>query len=163
MSCLNGRGMSGEGAARVSMVMIVMSEANKPEHVEIVRAERAKIGAIMGQDEETGIRDDDDGRFAKSDADAAMLKKPWRRYITAKTKKGAGVPGNTQQVAFVPVGADACRNQSLYPGDLLHCSLNGQKNDEIAGWRAKALGCWPGIPDLFVPAPVGGFRACLSR
>lgn len=121
------------------------------------RTETAKNDAIMGQDEDTGIRDMTTALNAKSDADAAMPKKPSARYITAKPRKAQAYPEHAQQVAFVQ-WARMRRNQSLYPGlDLLHCSLNGQKMTKSQAGRARAAGMLAGIPDLFVPAPVGGF------
>ena len=135
--------------------MIVMSEAQLRTRQK--RTETAKNDAIMGQDDDTGIRRMTTALNAKSDADAAMPKKPSARYMTAKPRKAQAYPEHAQQVAFVQ-WARMRRNQSLYPGlDLLHCSLNGQKMTKSQAGRAKASGMLAGIPDLFVPAPVGGF------
>ena len=121
------------------------------------RTETAKVGAITGQDEDTGIRDISTALNAISDSDAAMPEKPAARYMTSKPKRPQSYPEHAQQVAFVQ-WARMRRNQSQYPGlDLLHCSLNGQKMTKSQAGRARAAGMLAGIPDLFVPAPVGGY------
>ena len=46
-----------------------------------------------------------------------------------------------------------------YPNlDLLHCSLNGVKLSGTQAKIAKAQGMLSGVPDLFLPVPIGGYH-----
>ncbi len=46
-----------------------------------------------------------------------------------------------------------------YPNlDLLHCSLNGVKLSKTQAGIAKGQGMLSGVPDLFLPVPIGGYH-----
>ncbi len=46
-----------------------------------------------------------------------------------------------------------------YPNlDLLHCSLNGVKLSGTQAKIAKGQGMLSGVPDLFLPVPIGGYH-----
>jgi len=46
-----------------------------------------------------------------------------------------------------------------YPNlDLLHCSLNGVKLSALQATKSKQQGMLSGVPDLFLPVPVGGYH-----
>lgn len=46
-----------------------------------------------------------------------------------------------------------------YPNlDLLHCSLNGVKLSALQATKSKQQGMLSGVPDLFLPVPMGGYH-----
>ena len=46
-----------------------------------------------------------------------------------------------------------------YPNlDLLHCSLNGVKLSALQATKSKQQGMLSGVPDLFLPVPIGGYH-----
>jgi len=50
-------------------------------------------------------------------------------------------------------------NPTRYPNlDLLHCSLNGVKLTKTQSGIAKGQGMLSGVPDLFLPVPVGKYH-----
>ena len=50
-------------------------------------------------------------------------------------------------------------NPKRYPNlDMLHCSLNGVKLTKTQAVIAKSQGMLSGMPDLFLPVPMGGYH-----
>jgi len=83
----------------------------------------------------------------------AIAKQP---TIKAVRKKRNAQPEAIEQAAVV---AWARNNERKYPFLwMLHSSLNGLKRTKAAQGKAKASGMLSGVPDLFLPVPMGAFK-----
>lgn len=73
-----------------------------------------------------------------------------------KLKKRNAQPEAIEQAEVV---AWARNNQRNYPFLwMLHSSLNGLKRTKAARGKAKASGMLSGVPDLFLPVPIGLYK-----
>jgi len=92
----------------------------------------------------------------KTMIDKAISKQPLiKPSRTKKTTKHTEANYQQQVVEW----AKWAYKTGKYPNlDLLHCSLNGVKLSALQAIKAKQQGMLSGIPDLFLPVPMGGYH-----
>ena len=74
----------------------------------------------------------------------------------SRTKKRNAQPEAAEQEKVIKWARD---NENNYPFLwMLHSSLNGVKLSKIQAGKAKASGMLSGVPDLFLPVPMGGYH-----
>ena len=87
--------------------------------------------------------------------DNAISKQPLIKPRTKKPIKHTEANYQQQVVEW----ARLAHMSGKYPNlDLLHCSLNGVKLSALQATKSKQQGMLSGIPDLFLPVPIGGFH-----
>lgn len=91
----------------------------------------------------------------KTMIDNAISKQPLIKPRTKKPIKHTEANYQQQVVEW----ARWAHRSGKYPNlDLLHCSLNGVKLSALQAAKAKQQGMLSGVPDLFLPVPIGGYH-----
>ena len=90
--------------------------------------------------------------------DKAISKQPLIKPSRTKKPIKHTEANYQQQVIEWSKWAYKC-NPIAYPNlDLLHCSLNGVKLSALQATKSKQQGMLSGVPDLFLPVPIGGYH-----
>jgi hypothetical protein len=91
----------------------------------------------------------------KTMIDNAISKQPLIKPRTKKPIKHTEANYQQQVVEW----ARLAHMSGKYPNlDLLHCSLNGVKLSALQATKSKQQGMLSGVPDLFLPVPIGGYH-----
>jgi hypothetical protein len=91
----------------------------------------------------------------KTMIDNAISKQPLIKPRTKKPIKHTETNYQQQVVEW----ARLAHMSGKYPNlDLLHCSLNGVKLSALQATKSKQQGMLSGVPDLFLPVPIGGYH-----
>ncbi len=87
--------------------------------------------------------------------DNAISKQPLIKPCAKKPTKHTEANYQQQVVEW----ARWAHRSGKYPNlDLLHCSLNGVKLSALQAAKAKQQGMLSGVPDLFLPVPIGAYH-----
>ena len=88
--------------------------------------------------------------------DKAISKQPLIK--PSRTKKPIKHTEANYQQQVIEWARMASRSAKYPMLDMLHCSLNGVKLSALQAAKAKQQGMLSGVPDLFLPVPIGGYH-----
>jgi len=89
----------------------------------------------------------------------SLIKKAIAKQPTVKPRTKRNAQPEAIEQAKVVAWARWAHRSGKYPNlDLLHCSLNGVKLSALQATKSKQQGMLSGVPDLFLPVPIGGYH-----